>query len=141
MPVDFRLDTCWLGTAPCVNFAVLLPQFPQQLDRPSTAHDDQCFLCCHLLDWHIRQEDRPLANLQSALARFLGFLLALSSFDCTLITLRSTGLYPFAPRWSIHFVIRLHPPLFRRADGWQSIGRGFRSRRPAWIWTSTTFSS
>jgi hypothetical protein len=102
MPVDFGLDACRLGAAPRIDFAVLLPQFPQQLDRPSTAHDDQCFLCRHLLDWHIRQEDRPFANLQSALARFLGFLLALSPFDCTLVPLWPTRLYPFAPRWAIH---------------------------------------
>src|SRR5436309_7100324 len=53
--IDFGLDACRLATAPRIDFAILFPQFPQQFDLPSTAHDHQGFLCTEQIGWDVGQ--------------------------------------------------------------------------------------
>src|SRR5260370_19392856 len=93
--IDFRLDTCRLTATPRVNFAILLPQFPQQLDLPPTTHDYQCFLRTESLCRYVSQQDYPVSQPQPELACALGFPSTLPLLQGVFVPFRSTCLYSF----------------------------------------------
>src|SRR5437588_8197222 len=124
--IDFRLDTCRLAATPRVNFAILLPQFPQQLDLPPTTHDHQGFLRTESLRRYVGQKDHPVSQPQPELACALDFPSTLSLLQGVLVPFGSTCLYSFVLRRLVDHVASLHASLLpiemdRNQATWQPI--------------------